>query len=58
MTDKGKKIVIWSSVIGGSILLGVLAYAVTRGGKDKLEAASLLDKEMEELMKKIDKAKK
>lgn len=55
---KGKKILIWSSVVGGSVLLGVLLYGVTRSKSDKLEAAAKLDKEMAELMKRIDKAKK
>ena len=58
MTDKGKKILIWSSIIGGSVLMGIILYAATRGKTDKLEAASKLDKEMEDLMKRIDKAKK
>ncbi len=55
---KGKKILIWSSVVGGSALLGILLYGVTRSKSDKLERATQLDKEMAELMKKIDRAKK
>ena len=55
---KGKKILIWSGVITGSVLIGVLIYAATKGKGDKLEAAEKLDKEMEDLMKRIEKAKK
>ena len=55
---KGKKILIWSGVITGIVLIGVLIYAATKGKGDKLEAAEKLDKEMADLMKRIDKAKK
>jgi hypothetical protein len=54
----GKKILIWSAVIGGGVLTGVLLYGLTRSKGDKLEAASKLDREMDELMKRIEKAKK
>lgn len=58
MTPQKKNIIIISSIIGGSVLFGIIIYSVTIGKKRKLEAELALDKEMKDLMAKIEKAPK
>jgi hypothetical protein len=58
MTPQKKNIIIISSIIGGSVLFGIIIYSVTVGKKRKLEAELALDKEMKDLMAKIEKAPK
>jgi hypothetical protein len=58
MTPRTKNIVIWSSIIGGSALIGVIIYSVTIGKQRKEELLKQQDAEMAELMKRIDKAPK
>lgn len=58
MTPQKKNIIILSSVIGGSLLLGIIVYSITIGKKNKFDEAVKTDKEMSDLLKKIDKAKK
>lgn len=58
MTPQKKNIIIWSSVIGGSLLLGIIIYSVTIGKRNKFDESVRTDKEMSDLLGKIDKAKK
>jgi hypothetical protein len=58
MTPRTKNIVIWSSIIGGSALIGIIIYSVTIGKQRKEELLKQQDAEMAELMKRIDKAPK
>jgi hypothetical protein len=58
MTPQKKNIIIISSIIGGSVLFGIIIYSVTVGKKRKMEAELALDKEMKDLMAKIEKAPK
>lgn len=58
MNDTKKNIIIWSSVIGGGILMGILIYAGTTGKRKKITTLAEKDKDMKELLEKIDKAPK
>lgn len=58
MNDTKKNIIIWSSVIGGGMLVGILIYASTTGKRKKITELATQDKEIKELLDKIDKSPK
>jgi len=58
MNETKKNIIIWSSVIGGGMLVGLLIYAGTTGKRKKITTLAAQDKEMKDLLDKIDKAPK
>lgn len=53
-----KNIIIWSSVILGSVVLGSILYATTTGRRKKITELAQTDKDMKELLDKIEKAPK
>jgi hypothetical protein len=58
MNDTKKNIIIWSSIIGGGMLLGIFIYAGTTGKRKKITTLAEKDKDMKYLLEKIDKAPK
>jgi|LakMenE18May11ns_1017448.scaffolds.fasta_scaffold9137338_2 hypothetical protein len=58
MNETKKNIIIWSSIIGGGMLVGILIYAGTTGKRKKITTLAEKDKDMKELLDKIEKAPK
>jgi len=53
-----KKILIWGGVVFGGLLVGGILYRATAGKRNRIAALAKQDKEMEELLKRIDSAPK
>jgi hypothetical protein len=53
-----KTILIWSGVILGGLVVGAILYRATTGKRNRIAALAKEDKEMEELLKRIDSAPK
>lgn len=58
MNSNKKNIIIWSSVILGGILTGTILYAATTGKRKKITEAAKTDKDMQDLLDRIEKAPK
>jgi hypothetical protein len=57
MKPSTKNIIIWSSIIGGGVLIAAILVGV-QNRKDKKEQQVAMDEEVKEIIRKIDNAKK